>query len=52
MKQQILDLALQAVNTLHLDNDIHHIEKDCVDAIFEDIITTSICTTSHIPRNV
>ena len=51
-KQQILDFALQAVNTLHLDNDIHHLEKDCVDAIFEDIITTSICTTSHIPRNV
>ena len=40
------------INTLHLDNDIHHLENDYVDAIFEDIVTTSIYTTSHIPRNV
>ena len=51
MKQQILDFALRAVNTLHLDSDIHHLGKDCIDAIFEDIVTTSICTTSQIPHN-
>ena len=32
------------INTLHLGNDIHHLENDYVDAIFEDIVTTSIHT--------
>ena len=50
--QQALDFAVQAATNLHLDDEASGCEQDCVNAIFEDIISAPIRTVSHIPRSV
>ena len=44
----LLDIALQAASCQDLDEKFLHIEKECVDALLNSVLTLKVATILHI----
>ena len=49
--QQLIEVALQAINQFHLDSEYLPVEEECVYTSLDNIMSLPVTTISHVPTS-